>query len=230
MGDNNPSIYRIDDFYIESILNTTSSLLSQINLNKYIRKPKHYDCNQTLLCCVIMNEFQYEHKYLQSIKYLEESYKGEYNCADILYFLHKNGICHTKYLRYDKNKNYTPSCIFNAERYKVKGFCKILTLNGLKKTLNVYGPATILLPIYNKTTMPWRQQFKCQTIVDMMPFIVYGYEKDYFLLYNYHKDFINKYIFKFNDFGIQLDLWAIMNDYNDDTFIKTKNKKKKFFL
>ena len=65
-----------------------------------------------------MNEFQYEHKYLQSIKYLEESYKGEYNCADILYFLNKNGICQTKYLRYDKNKNYTPACIFNAERYK----------------------------------------------------------------------------------------------------------------
>lgn len=210
MMDNHPSPYNINDYIYESIFDINDIIINE-SFKLIVRKLRKYKYNSLITILVIINEYNYNKINSMCIEYLDYSYrmsKNNCNIKNVCDFFYKNGTCLKKYLKYDKNNNYTPSCIFNAEIYKPKGYCKILTLNGLIHSLHNNGPSVILLPIYTNYNHPWIQLYKQQIPIKLMYFLIAGYKNYHFILYDYINN--NKYYFPFEQFGYQIELWTLL--------------------
>ena len=207
---NYSSSYNINDYIYETIFNINNIVIGY-SFKLVVRKLKKYKYNSIVTLLVIINEYNYKKINSFCIEYLDYNYrksKNNYDIKNVCDFFYKNGTCMKKYLKLDKYNNYTLGCIFNAERYKPKGYCKILTLNGLIHSLHNNGPSVILLPIYTNYTQPWIQLYKQHKLTKLIYFLIVGYKDNHFILYDYTNN--NKYYFPFEHFGYQLEIWTLL--------------------
>ena len=78
---------------------------------------------------------------------------------DVMKILNKTGIVEEKFYKYgliEKQENIDENLYERAINYKIKGYAKILTMDGLKKALQKNGPCYVSFPVYNFGKRFWK--------------------------------------------------------------------------
>lgn len=105
-----------------------------------------------------------------------------------------------------------------AANHKIIGYAKINTIEGLKKSLSVNGPAYIALPVYNSNYQFFIPQHKDNMIGGHAAVIV-GYDKNGFIIRNSWGRSWGQQghtIYHYKDFGIHMEIWTTIDDKSSE--------------
>lgn len=144
-------------------------------------------------------------------------------CArDALKNLKKYGILRKVDLKEEDNVQQMRASIF-----KIKNYCRIYSIECLKRSLVDNSPALMIFPIFNNTETFWKP---FGNVLGGRAVVVIGYNQDGFIITNFQKDSKNQYIiFPYEDWGIQWEVWTIFNydlinnDYNIEEVLQQRS-------
>jgi hypothetical protein len=155
---------------------------------------------------------------------------------DVMKILANKGICPEKDMKYGTimKPSEIPEHIYDiCLNYKIKAYARINTIDGLKKSLILYGPCYIAFPCYSKNINMWKPLFRGQQYNGGHAMTIVGYNYEGFILRNSWgvKWGDRGYcIYPYKDFGHHWEIWTLLDDesyYNsdDDCIYEINNKK-----
>lgn len=122
-----------------------------------------------------------------------------------------------------------PESIFvEAANHKIIGYAKINTIEGLKKSLYMNGPAYIALPVYNGDSQFFIPR-RGNKMLGGHAAVIVGYNKSGFIIRNsWGRDWNGDghTIYYYKDFGIHFEIWTSIDDTSSQP-IPGKNIRKK---
>jgi len=105
---------------------------------------------------------------------------------NVMKLLKEIGICTEKQYPYgliEPKDKITEGIYLNANRHKIKGYARITTLDGLKKSLNDNGVCLMAVPVYNYGKEMWKKS-ENDTFKGGHAMAVVGYLEDSFIIRN----------------------------------------------
>lgn len=157
---------------------------------------------------------------------------------EVMKILANKGVCLEKDMKYGSimEPNEIPDYIYdNSLKYKIKAFAKVNTIEGLKKSLLLYGPCYISFPCYSNSVQLWKPLFRGQENKGGHAMTVVGYNNEGFILRNSwgikwgDKGYC---YYPYYDFGHHWEIWTTFDDetfYESDDNISYKLSTKKLF-
>ena len=115
-----------------------------------------------------------------------------------------------------------------AANHKILGYAKIMTIEGLKKSLYKNGPAYIAMPVHNEGPEFWKPT-SSQRAMGGHALVVVGYNHEGFILRNsWGTDWAwdGHSLYKYKDFGMHYEIWTAIDDLSSEPVISVKDKKK----
>lgn len=115
-----------------------------------------------------------------------------------------------------------------AANHKILGYARIMTIDGLKKSLYKNGPAYIAMPVYNDGEEFWKAQYS-QRIMGGHALVVVGYTDKGFILRNsWGRDWAwdGHALYRYEDFGMHYEIWTAIDDLSSEPVISVREKKK----
>ena len=115
-----------------------------------------------------------------------------------------------------------------AANHKILGYARIMTIDGLKKSLYKNGPAYIAMPVFNTGSEFWKAEFS-QRIQGGHALVIAGYTEEGFILRNsWGTEWAEggHTIYKYSDFGLHYEIWTSIDDTSSEPIISVKQKKK----
>ena len=115
-----------------------------------------------------------------------------------------------------------------AANHKILGYARIMTIEGLKKSLYKNGPAYIAMPVYNDGDEFWKAKYS-QRIMGGHALTVVGYNSIGFILRNsWGTDWAwdGHSIYKYEDFGMHYEIWTSIDDRSSEPVMSVRDKRK----
>lgn len=141
---------------------------------------------------------------------------------ELMKLLVNKGCCTEKVCPYGTLEN-TEEMSGDAEKYRVKGYARIQTMDTLKASLVMFGPCLITFPVYNHTSYMWKQHKDEQKLGGHAMTIV-GYNYKGFILRNtWGKYWENQgyCLYPYEDWGYHDEVWTMATEEYYETW---KNK------
>lgn len=116
-----------------------------------------------------------------------------------------------------------------AANHKILGYARIMTAEGLKKSLYKNGPAYIAMPVYNDSEEFWKARYS-QRIMGGHALVVVGYTQQGFILRNSWGTewaWEGHSLYKYEDFGMHYEIWTAIDDLSSEPVTSVREKKKK---
>lgn len=135
---------------------------------------------------------------------------------DLMETLKNNGCCKEDLYVYGSKHVPTSEIVEEALNLKIDGYALIRTMETLKRALIVNGPCLICFPVYNHTTILWKQR-KEQEKLGCHAMAVVGYNAKGFIVRNSwgeHWDTDGYCIYPYEDWGCHDEIWTVVNDAN----------------
>lgn len=149
---------------------------------------------------------------------------------DTMKILNKIGSVYEEQYPYWSNKEFNDELLNLASRYKIKGYAKISTIDGLKKALVKNGPCYFACNVYNYGTWMWKpRQGDVQLGGHAMT--VVGYNEEGFIIRNSWGDDwgTDGYtVFPYDHWGLHREIWTTI-DAESGQPMPPKPKKLGFF-
>ena len=131
--------------------------------------------------------------------------------------LQKTGVCEERYYNYgkiEKASEINEDAVKNAQLYRIKKYAKVLTQDGLKKSLVKNGPCIISFPVYNHSDVIWEKR-ENDEYKGGHAMTVVGYTEDSYIIRNswgerWGDDGYCYY--KFKDWGRHWEVWTAIDD------------------
>ena len=149
---------------------------------------------------------------------------------DTMKILQKYGIPFRKSFkrRWKSVEDIPEEVMKEAANHKILGYARIMTIEGLKKSLYKNGPAYIAMPVYNTSDSFWKARHG-QRPLGGHGLVIVGYDKDGFILRNsWGTEWADRghSIYKYEDFGMHYEIWTAIDDLSSEPIIKKKKEKK----
>ena len=141
---------------------------------------------------------------------------------ELMKLLVNKGCCTEKVCPYGTQEN-TEEMSGDAEKYRVKGYARIQTMDTLKTSLVMFGPCLITFPVYNHTSYMWKQHKDEQKLGGhAMTIIGYNY-KGFILRNTWGKYWENQgyCVYPYEDWGYHDEVWTMATEEYYDAW---KNK------
>lgn len=138
---------------------------------------------------------------------------------DVMKLLLKYGICSEKLYPYGKieDKNEIKREIYEkAKINKIQSYAKIQTIEDLKMSLYLNGPALVGFPVYNYTGQMWKKK-ENETFKGGHAMTIVGYNNEGFIIRNSWGKFWNNSgytIYYYNDWGVHWEIWSCVDKNN----------------
>lgn len=208
------------DVTIEMIIEPPYKYPRTCDWTKYLKDVRNQGIQGTSLTQVGACIFEWKERKINknSIRF---SPQYLYNCRkeknevlmcgrDLMKLMMKNGCCTEQWCPYGKYLTNTPEMNHDANKYKIKGYIKIQTIETLKVALHVFGPCVLTFPVYNHTSYMWKRHFAEEKLGGHAMTII-GYNATGFILRNsWGKYWENTghCIFPFDDWGLHYEAWC----------------------
>lgn len=140
------------------------------------------------------------------------SYEGMY-MRDLMKILKEYGTCLENSYPYSSMFAIPTEAYNEASRYKISSYASITTIDGLKQSIFVNGPAIIAVPVYNYTGRMWYKLIG-DSFLGGHAMLVVGYTKDGFIIRNsWGENWQDKgyTIFPYEDWGMQWEVWTTID-------------------
>lgn len=150
---------------------------------------------------------------------------------DVMKLLMEIGICKEGTYPYGRveNKKYIPRKVYKeAEKYRIKSYARVNSIDDLKRSLFKNGPCLIALPVYNYGPEFWRPQLENYNILGGHAVTVIGYDEEGFILRNsWSKKWADKGYtkYKYKDWGYHWEIWTTVDIDNDEVYVPPKKKR-----
>lgn len=134
---------------------------------------------------------------------------------ELMEILKTTGCCSEKIVPHGSTKT-DEIHNFKADQHKIQSFGKILTIEGLKRAILLYGPCLICLPVYNFNISMWKQH-PGEEKLGGHAFAVVGFNKNGFILRNSwgsHWNGNGHALFSYKDWGLQDEIWTVIDERN----------------
>ena len=145
--------------------------------------------------------------------------------------LRKYGIPSAKsYKRRWKDVEDIPQEVLDeALNHRILGYARIMTIDGLKKSIYKNGPAYIAMPVFNDTDTFWKAKWS-ENILGGHALCVVGYTETGFILRNswgtQWGDFGHT-IYPYSDWGSHYEAWTSIDEKSNAPVIKEKDRSRK---
>ena len=113
--------------------------------------------------------------------------------------------------KFNAVNEYITSNNSNNSNKKLLNYCRIYSIETLKKSLIDNGVGLIILPYYTKNFKSnfWiSDKNNSNNFIGCISLIVIGYNDKGFIIINNNKD---EYLFPYSDWGIQCEIWSILH-------------------
>lgn len=145
---------------------------------------------------------------------------------DTMKILHKYGIPYRSSFkrRWNEVSEIPQEVLTEALNHKILGYARIMTIDGLKKSIYKNGPAYIAMPVYNEGDEFWKAQHGQRPIGGHAAVIV-GYNQHGFIIRNswgYEWADNGHSIYKYEDFGMHYEIWTTIDDKSSEAVIPAK--------
>lgn len=132
---------------------------------------------------------------------------------DLMKILSKYGVCKETTYPYTTTMTITKAITSEANKFRIKGYASISTIDGLKASLYSNGPAVIAVPVYNKSNTLWDQQ-PGELLQGGHAMAVVGYDATGFIIRNswgttWGNDGYT--IFPYTHWGKQWEIWTTVD-------------------
>lgn len=215
------------DFIAESIDLTAVSLPINLDLRGEMLPVRHQGVQQSCAAFVstAMKEWQ-ERKDVGFQGYMSPQFIYD-NRQDptsdgmtgrfVMDILSKKGCCPEVLYPYGQAKMLQdiPLELFQeAAKFKIKGYARVNTIEGLKKALFRNGPCMMNMPMYDQSINIWQPKRPGQGMIGGHSMAVVGYDDQGFILRNSwgtgwgEKGFC---VFPYADWGTQWDIWTTID-------------------
>lgn len=128
-----------------------------------------------------------------------------------------------------KNVEEIPAGVLEeAANHKILGYARVMTIEGLKKSLYKNGPAYIAMPVFNGSDCFWKPNFS-EKLLGGHALCVVGYTKYGFILRNSWGTLWgdNGHIeYPYSDFGAHYEIWTSIDDKSSSPSITTGSPKR----
>lgn len=147
---------------------------------------------------------------------------------DTMNILKKYGISKEKSFKKSKMKRFDDipkEVLDEAYNFRIKGYAKVNTIDGLKKSLYKNGPAYIAMPVFHGDHNFWKPKFKGK-MLGGHALVVVGYNKDGFILRNsWGTNWANNghTIYPYSDWGAHWEIWTTIDDDSSNVTIVKSN-------
>lgn len=141
------------------------------------------------------------------------------NPRDTMKILQKYGVPTAKSynLRKMKHPERIPQWVWDeAANHKIVAYGRVMTIDGLKKSLYKNGPAYIAMPVFNDSETFWKPGFG-DKLLGGHALVVAGYTKDGFIIRNSWGSSWARgghTLYPFSDFGAHYEIWTLIDDPN----------------
>ena len=136
---------------------------------------------------------------------------------DVMRILYNLGCCSEEKYPYGKIEspdNISDFAYNNAKQYKIKGYARIYTINGLKNALYKYGPCLLAVPVYNYGSSMWKKG-PGETQKGGHAMTIVGYDEDGFIIRNsWGSNWCNDGYtnLNYNDWECIWEVWSAIDD------------------
>lgn len=203
-----------------------STLPKKLDLRKYLLKPR--DQGQRGTCvgfsCSAIKEYQEridiqfsDYMSPNSVYFYREVEEGMY-CRNAMKILLEKGICPEKYFPYEKRVEPTKipdEAVSNMGNYKIKSYAQVTTIQGLKESLNRYGPALIAVPVYRGDGEIWKSDPEHSELLGGHAMTVVGYNDKGFIIRNSWGEEWNgdgHTVYPYADWGSHWEIWTCVDE------------------
>lgn len=148
---------------------------------------------------------------------------------DTMNILKKYGIAKSKSFKKSKMKrleDIPKEVLDEASNYRIKGYARVNTIDGLKKSLYINGPAYIAMPVFHDNHNFWKPGFKGK-MLGGHALVVVGYNKEGFILRNSWGDSWadnGHSIYPYSDWGAHWEIWTMVDDVSSEVKPVVKSK------
>ena len=236
------------DYIMETILNYQNPLPDTFDLRKKLKSIRNQGelgtcAAMTAACIKEYHErinINYKNYFSPMFVYnnrKNQDSEGMYG-RDVMNILSKKGICPEKDMKYGtiiKPEDIDNTIYEKCKNYKIKAYAKINTVDGLKKSLILYGPCYISFPCYSNYTNMWKPLFRGQKATGGHAMTVVGYNKDSFIIRNsWGPKWGDKgyCYYPYEDFGHHWEIWTLFDDESSIEILEDNeyNENKKYNL
>lgn len=147
---------------------------------------------------------------------------------DVMKILHTVGSVPETTVPYDVTKFNIDEYLDIANKYKIKAYASIKTIDGLKQSLITNGPALLAVPVYNYGVHMWKQ-FNHESLKGGHAMTIVGWNNEGFIVRNSwgKKWQDNGYtIFPYEHWGMQWEVWSTVDVDNTDYNLPDNKGKK----
>lgn len=140
---------------------------------------------------------------------------------DLMRILSKIGSVTEIMMPYQKSTRITPEILQYAGNHKIKGYAAITTIDGMKNSLVLNGPALIGIPVYNYGQHIWKQRNN-ETLKGGHAVAIVGWTDEGFIIRNSWGASWNgdgHTIFPFSHWGLQWEAWTTIDAESDENFV-----------
>lgn len=146
---------------------------------------------------------------------------------DLMSILTKYGVCKESTYPYLTTSTITNEITTEANKFRIKGYASIATIDGLKNALFTNGPAVIAVPVYNYGATLWNQEAN-QTSLGGHAMVILGYTSVGFIIRNSWGTGwgdAGYTIFPYTHWGKQWEIWTTVDVLTgpDKTTVKKSN-------
>ena len=140
---------------------------------------------------------------------------------DVMKILKHCGVCKETVYPYgtiEQASEIDSSIVESAKENNIKGYAKINTLDGLKKSLMDNGPCLIAFPVYNYTAQLWIKGEE-DTFLGGHAMTVVGYDTNNFIIRNSWGDQWGDKgyaYYKFDDWGAHWECWTTIDNLTNN--------------
>lgn len=219
-------------FKKENIVRTETTYPNKLDLRKELMPVRNQGvqgtCYAQSACC--MKEWQEKQNYefneyfspqffynLRSNKYDNDNSNDEGMFGrDVMKLLKTYGICAERMYPYGliEHKDNISEEIYKAAKINIiHAYAKINTINDLKMSLYLNGPALVGFPVYNYTGQMWKQKNN-ETFKGGHAMTIVGYNEEGFLIRNSWGESWNDKgytIYYYEDWGAHWEIWSCVD-------------------
>jgi len=138
-------------------------------------------------------------------------------CRDIMQILSKKGVCYEDQHPYWDLSTPTNEALETAKSYVIKGYARVNTIEGLKRSLKLNGPCLIAFPVFDEESpYMWRNERgvpKEEAMGHAM--CVVGYNKEGFIIRNsWGKEWQDDghCTYPYEDWGAHWEIWTTIDE------------------
>jgi len=131
-------------------------------------------------------------------------------------------------LKWKKLEDVPQPVLDNAANHRILGYARVMTIDGLKKSLYKNGPAYIAMPVFNDSPKFWKPRYGERQLGGHALCVV-GYNQEGFIIRNSWGALWadnGHTIYPYKDFGAHYEIWTSIDDKSSQPVIGARTPKR----